>query len=51
MIETKVIELRTDWSMITFYWTMIDDRTSKKGISGIYLLLKSKDDNFLLDDD
>jgi hypothetical protein len=28
--------------MITFYWTMIDDRTSKKGISGICLLLNLK---------
>ena len=26
----QVIELRTAWSMVNSYWTMIDDRISKR---------------------
>ena len=41
-IGIKVIEFRTtDWSMITFYWTMIVDWASKKA-SVEFLMSKTK---------
>ena len=40
-IGIRLIEFRTDWSMINLYWTMIADWTSKRA-SVEFSMLKTK---------